>query len=295
MSRACLALATALLLLCGNALLGGEPMEAILVVPDLRILPGVPFDFWVELHNRSESMRRVRVCAPFEMRLVSGDPIQWTETSDRRTTPRSDFYWSHGGEGVVQPGETTVLAIPASDGWMAGDFFRDRRLSAPGRRFAIALPLCEQAVGPFGSPGERSQLMTTEVEIEIVKPTGSDAAVWNLIGETSKHQWTAADIGSPNARAMWESVLRDFPDSNYVPYAILMTSRWLSNDGSCLARELRAIQRFSDSPVLEWLHVEAWRMAGALRLHGVMLAEGAIIRKSKRPTTRLLAFGNERH
>lgn len=289
-----MALAAALLLLCGNALLAGEPMEAILVVPDLRLLPGVPFDFWVELHNRSENMRRVRVCAPFQMRIVSGEPIEWTETIDQRT-PRNDFYWSHGGEAVVPPGRKAVLAIPAYDGMSAGDFFRDRRLSAPRRRFAIALPLCEQVIGAFGAPGERSTLMTTEVEIEIVNPAGRDAAVWNLIQETSKHQWTAADMGSPNARAMWESVLRDFPDSNYVPYAILMTGTVLSNDRhDSLASELRTIQRFPDSPALEWLHVEAWWTAGALRLHGVRLAEGAIIRRSKRPTTRLLAFGNER-
>lgn len=289
-----MALAVALLLLCGNALLAGEPMEAILVVPDLRILPGVPFDFWVELHNRSENMRRVSVCAPFQMRLVSGEPILWTETSDQRT-PRNDFYWSHGGEAVVPPGKKAVLAIPAYDGMIAGDFFRDRRLSAPGRRFATALPLCEQVIGAFGAPGERSTLRTTEVELEIVNPAGRDAAVWKLIQETSKHQWTAADMGSPNARAMWESVLRDFPDSSYVPYAILMTGPVLSNDRrDSLARELRTIQRFPESPALEWLHVEAWWTAGALRLHGVRLAEGAIIRRSKRPTTRLLAFGNER-
>ena len=294
MNRVCMALATAMLVLCGNALLAGEPIEAILVVPDRRILPGVPFDFWVELHNRSESIRSVRVCAPFQTRLVSGEPVQWTETRDQRT-PHSDFSWSHGGEAVVGPGETAILAIPAFGGWTSGGFFRDRRLSAPGRQFAIALPLCEQVTGGYGSLGERSKLMTTEASIEIVRPTRSDAAVWNLIQQKSNHEWTAADMHSPNARAMWESVLRDFPDSNYVPYAILMTDTFSNDWPDALARELRAIRRFSDSPVLEWLHVEAWQTARTLGLHGVMLAEGAIIRQSKRPTTRLVAFGNERH
>ena len=60
-----------------------------------------------------------------------------------------------------------------------------------------------------------------------------------------------------------------------------------------LAYLLRTLERFSDSPALEWLHLEAWRMARALQLRGVMLAEGAIVRQSKRPTTRLRAFGNE--
>ena len=290
MSRVSKALVTvliALLPLCGTPLLADEPMEAILVVPDGRLLPGVPFDFWVELHNRSASARRVNVCAPFRMRLVSGEPIEWTETPEQRT-PRADFYWSHGGEAIVGPGATAVLAIPAASGLMASGFFRERLLSAPGRRFAIALPLC---VGAGGWPRSESvKVMTTEAEIEIIKPTGSDAVVWKLIGETSKQEWTAADMGTPNARAMWEVVLRDFPDSNYVPYAVLMTGTFLPNDWrDDLARQLRAIRRFPDSPALEWLHVHAWWMADSLRLHGVMRAEGAALRRSRRPTTRLLA------
>ena len=288
------ALATALLMMFGDALLAREPMEATLVVPDVRMLPGVPFDFWVELHNPSDSLLRVSVCAPFQIRLVSGEPVQWTETA-QQMKPRGPFYWGDTGEAIVGPGETKFLAIPANSALMSDSFFRERVLSAPGRRFAIALPLCEQVVASSGNRGESSRLMTNEVEIEIVSPTGSDALVWNFIEETSKHRWTPADMGSPGNRAMWESVLRDSPDSNYVPYAILMTGRFLFNDWrDCLARQLRTIERFSDSPVLEWLHVEAWQMARALRLHGVMLAEGAIVRQSKRPTTRLLAFGNER-
>jgi hypothetical protein len=136
--------------------------------------------------------------------------------------------------------------------------------------------------------------MTSEVEIEIVSPTGSDALVWSFVQETSQHQWTPADMESPASRAMWETVLRDFPDSNYVPYAILMTAGFLSDWRECLARQLRTIERFSDSPVLEWLHVETWHTARALRLRGVMLAEGAIVRQSKRPTTRLLAGNGQR-
>jgi hypothetical protein len=175
---------------------------------------------------------------------------------------------------------------------MAGGFFRERLFSAPGRRFAIALRLCEQ----IASTGAGiSKVMTNEVEIEITAPAGSDALAWNLIEETSRRRWTPADMESPESRAMWESVLRDFPDSSYVPYAILMTARFHFDDRpGRLASQLRTIERFPDSPALEWLHVEAWQTARSLRLHGVMLAEGAILRRSTRPTTRLMAFGNER-
>jgi len=285
------ALATALMMVCGAALLAGEPMEAILVIPDVRLLPGVPFDFWIELHNRSDNARRISVCNPFQMRLVSGEPLYWTETSEQMK-PRGQFYWSHGGEAIVGPGETKVLAIPAYSGLMSGGFFQERLLSLPGRRF-IVLPLCEQVLSSTGGRAE-SWLMTNEVEIEIVSPAGSDALVWNLIEETSKHRWTPADMGSPGSRAMWESVLRDFPESNYVPYAILMTEFLFNDWRECLARQLRTIQRFADSPAVEWLHVETWQTARALRLHGVMLAEGAIVRKSERPTTRLLVSQYER-
>ena len=135
----------------------------------------------------------------------------------------------------------------------------------------------------------------TEVrDVEIVIEPGGEHSTAGVAHESSKQRWTPADMG-PQSRAMWGSVLRDFPDSNYVPYAILMTGIFLFDDWrDLLARQLLAIDRFPDSPVVEWLHTEAWRNARALRLHGVMLAKGAILRQSKRPTTRLLAFGNER-
>lgn len=128
--------------------------------------------------------------------------------------------------------------------------------------------------------------MSSEVEIEIMSPTGSDALVWNLIEERSEHQWTPADMASPEGNKIWETVLRDFPDSNYVPYATLMAGHhFLSDLRDRLAHQLRTIERFPDSPVLEWLHVETWQTARSLGLYGVMLAEGAKIRQSRRPTT----------
>jgi hypothetical protein len=284
---------TMLLLLSGGAALAGQPIEATLVVPDARLLPGVPFDFWVELHNPSETTRHIRVCEPFQLRLVAGEPVQWTETPEKAPR-RNEFYWSHGGEAIVGPRETKVLAIPAASALMSGDFFRERLFSAAGRRFGITLPLCEQAI-PSTVRNARPTLTTTEVEIEIMSPAGSDAEVWSVMEKAGRGEWTAADMSSPDHRPMWESVLRDFPDSNYVPYAVLMTARFRYHDWrDVLAQQLRTIERFSDSPVVEWLHVEAWQMARTLELRGVMLAEGAIVRESKRPTTRLLAYGNDR-
>lgn len=294
MNVARVVVAAVLLIFSAETLLARDPMDAVLVVPDVRILPGVPFDFWVELHNGSESVWRVSVCEPLRIRLISGEPFHWTETPGQMQ-PRGHFYWSHGGEAIVKPGETKSLAIPAYSGLMSGGFFRERVLSAPGRRFGISLPLCVQLSPSPGHPAETSKLLTNEVELDIVSPEGSDALAWNRLQETGKHQWTPDDMGSPENRAMWQSVLRDFPDSNYVPYALLMTGSYLYSDWQdLLARQLRTIERFPDSPAVEWLRVEAWRTAGALRQHGVMFAEGAIVRKSKRPTTQLLAFGNGR-
>jgi len=195
---------------------------------------------------------------------------------------RDQIYWPHGGDAVVKPGETITLAIPAKDAGY-GSFFRDRRFSAPGHRFAISLSLCEQA------GNETSKLITNEVEIEIVTPTGSDSVVWKLLEEKTGNRWTPRGMWEPSARPMWESIIRNSPDSNYVPYAVLMADRSSIDWHDDLARQLRTIRRFPDSPVVEWLRVEARRTARALREDGVMLAEGAILRRSKRPTTRLLA------
>ena len=293
MNIARVAFATALLTVFADRLIAAQAVEATLVVPDVRLLPGVPFDFWIELHNRSESVRRVSICKPFQMRLTAGEPVHWTETPGESRT-RDQFYWSHGAEAVVGPGETKVLAIPAYSGSMAGAFFRERLFSAPGRRFAIALPLCEQVL-TSGTQSAPTILMTTDVEIEILSPAGSDALAWDFLDEKSKGRWTPADIQSPEGRALLTSVLRDHPRSSYAPYAMLTTAVLVFNDSrDRLARQLLTIERFPDSPVVEWLHVEAWHEARALRLHAVMLAEGAILRRSTRPTTRLLAFGHER-
>jgi hypothetical protein len=141
------ALTTALLMLFGDALLAREPMEATLVVPDVRILPGVPFDFWVELHNWSDSARRISICERLQMRLVSREPVTWNETPEQMK-PRGQFHWSYGGEVIVGPGETRLLAIPASSGTRSRDFFHERLLSAPGRRLAIALPSASKPLHP---------------------------------------------------------------------------------------------------------------------------------------------------
>lgn len=274
-------LMTALLILSANVLFAADAMQATLVVPDTRLLPGVPFDFWIVLHNGSSTVRHVTVCTPFALRLASGEPFEWHATREEMM-PRGPLYWPHGGDAVVEPGETKVLAIPASDA-AYGSFFRDRRFSALGRRFAISLSLCDQA------GNETSKLITNEVEIEIMTPTGSDAVVWNLLEEKSGNRWTPAEIWSPSWRPMWESIIRNSPDSNYVPYAVLMTNQSTIDWRDDLARQLRTIRRFSTTPVVEWLHVEARRTARAVHENGVMLAEGAILSRSKRPTTRLLA------
>jgi len=290
MNIARLTLAAIVALMFASAVFAQDSTEAHLVIPDSRILPGVPFDFWIEVHNRGSQLKRVTVCAPFEMRILSGEPLRFTEGAPKQRS--NQLYWPHGGEVIVGPGESKTLVIPASDA-QYGEFLDDRLFSAPGRRVGIRLPLCQQIVGRYGQNGDRSTVQTNEVEIEIVNPSGSDATVWNLMEETLNHRWTPAEFWRGERRAMWESVLRDSPDSNYVPYALITTGRFSSDWRDLLAQQLRAIERFPESPAVEWLHVEAWLSARAIRAHGVMLAEGAIVRHSKRPTTRLLAFGNE--
>jgi hypothetical protein len=282
------AVAAAMLVACGHAVVASERVQATLVLPDVRILPGVPFDFWVELHNRSDSMLRVSICDRFDVRFVSGEPVPQSKTRDD-TEPRRELDWAGRGEVALRPGQATILAIPVSTAMTSSGFFRERLFSAPGRRFAISLPLCEQVVTPLGIRGAPAKLTTNEVELEIVSPTRSDALVWKLIEETSKREWTPADMALPDNRKTWKSVLRDFPDSSYVPYATLMSCGGYPPSDDDLARQIRAIRRFADSPVLEWLHVEAWETARWLRERGTMLAEGAIVRQLKRPTTRLLA------
>jgi hypothetical protein len=285
-----------------------SPIEAKLVVPDTQVLPGVPFDMWIELRNASDAEVTVGLFPRLLVRNDRGESFEIASNPDdypvllRRSR--------HDGEGpltevTLKRNEKATLTLPVADGLRGAQFFRDHRLSPPGRyTLAVRLetfPLRFETHDPALT--DRGAVTTTAVVVERIEPAGSDAKVWQRMQEVANGRWTApqttiTDAG-PQYESMiargkvWSEILAKYPDSNYVPYAILAQR---STDASAV---LDAVNRFPQSPVAESLQFELWRLtAPSCGLPGAKhqaACDGAWakVKQSGRPTTRIRVFGRE--
>jgi hypothetical protein len=288
-----------------------SPLEAKLVVPDTRVLPGVPFEMWIELQNSSDAEVSVGL---FPRLLVRNDRGESFEiASDAADFPILLKRSSRDGEGPLtqvslKRNEKATLTLPLGDGLRGAQFFRDYRLSPPGR-YTIAVRL---ETFPIGFETHQPELTdhgpitTSEAVFERIEPAGSDAKVWERMQEIANGRWTTplttiTDAGdeyeSMIARGkVWNEILAKYPDSNYAPYAVLARR---ANGPEYLAAVVDALNRFPDSPVTEPLQLEAWRLsASACGLPGAKhqaTCDGAFakINQSKRATTRVRVFGRE--
>jgi hypothetical protein len=203
-------------------------------------------------------------------------------------------------EVTVKRNEKVTLTLPIGVGLRGPQFFRDYRLSPPGR-YSIAVrletfPLGFEAQNPALS--NYGPVTTTTAIVERIEPTGSDAKVWQRMQEIANGQWAPPQTTITNAGGeydsmiardkVWNEVLTKYPDSNYVPYALLA---YQSTDGKATTN---AVKRFPRSPVLELLQLELWRSCG-LPSANQEACEGAWakVEQSKRPTTRIRVFGRE--
>src|SRR5262249_7865699 len=112
-----------------------SPIQATLIIPDTKVLPGVPFDMWINLRNPSDSSVTLGL---FPQLIVHSD-----RSSDFVINPQaSDFpVLLHGarseGSPVIRyvtlaPGAKQTLTLPIGDGMSDSQFFNDARLSPPG-------------------------------------------------------------------------------------------------------------------------------------------------------------------
>lgn len=75
--------ALAVVLLGSHALfVQTSPVTGRLVIPDPRILPGVPFDMWVELRNSSDAPVTVGLSPTLVARVTGGADFQVTPPPD---------------------------------------------------------------------------------------------------------------------------------------------------------------------------------------------------------------------
>lgn len=290
---------------------------AQLVIPDAMVLPGVPFEMWIELRNTSEKLVGVGTCADMVVTPEGGEPFTISFGGEERPpypTLLPSTAWNSAPVPYVtlKPRQTQTLTLPILPELSGPLYFADPRLSPPGR-YAIALRL-GYCWPPFTTPQKKlvprdfaGAIETNTATVERISPVGADAVVWHRMQEVTGGHWVSigwlsgmnAGKGRDGAagRTVVDEILTKYRDSNYYPYALLAASFGAARNRNEVARLTDAIDRFPTSPVLEMLHEEVLGLTNAacgLKGHAMAAACGranAVVNASKRPTTRIRAFG----
>ncbi len=275
-----------------SANLGAQtsPVSATLVIPETTLLPGVPFEAWVELENRSAAALAVGLYTSLQATTTDG-PIEFQPEA-----PDLLIIDSYTQKAVpyleLASGAREIITLPIADLLTGAGVFADARISGPGR-YGIALKLDAWPVLKSGPPPEHfaGPVVTNEVTIERIAPTGADAATWSYLqkmAEDAHVRWSPA-LWSANF-ALLNAILVRYPDSNYVPYALLAGSFGNVSE-NYLERTLATIRRFPDSPVIDQLRATAAGVAEQLVRSEIVEAQRKILLQSKKPTTRDLVYG----
>ena len=283
-----------------------SPVEARLVIPDTKLLPGVPFELWIELRNPSHARVGVGLCAAMVVTPDGGEPFtvspRGQEGEFRYPTmlPERDWDGRPVRYLVMRPGQTQTLTLPLLPELEGPAFFDDPRFSGPGRyQISMSLDYC----WPYNSSSPRKSdlppeflgaVSTNAVAVERITPSGSAAAVWRRMQVVTDGKW----FPTRWKREVIGDIISKYPDSNYVPYALIAGSFGPSRE-TYLHRVMNAVERFPQSPVVEMLQASLYGMTiSSCEMRGDPMAAvcqraDKTLKASKRPTTRIRAFGRE--
>ncbi|HSP15238.1 MAG TPA: hypothetical protein VLV78_10850 [Thermoanaerobaculia bacterium] len=272
---------------CLSSAMGQEliaPVRAKLVIPDKKLLPGVPFAFWVELENASDGTISIGLRPHLLVQRGALDTFEVSSHEFPTLVGRESYL-------TLAPHEQRTLSLSITEAARYKDFYGDPRLSPPGH-YRISLRLdgaFDDFIGPPPKPLTVAGIVLTDVfEVERVEPSGSDAAVWQRLQESHNQRWKLSDWWSGSN--VIDEILISHPDSNYVPYAVLAGA----GRPAYRRRVLETIDRFPSTPVIEELHVIASQLLAASADDLDRYAkELASVRESKRPTTKKFASGPE--
>lgn len=294
-----------------------SPIVARLTVPDTEVLPGVPFDMWVELTNPSDSRVSFFSGAQLVVRVVGGETFEALR-GDRPILLDDTGMETEKGEAFVtlEPGETRIAAFPIGPGLRGAGFFDDDRLSPPGR-YELAVRFDRGPPTPLEVRNEvpptfYGAVLSNTVSVTRIEPTGSDRDVWRLMQSSVEGgRWsqaclfttvavfgtlTGVDVqqiscNSSRGPLIWADIIREYPDSNYLPYAVAARE----GTGEAWAEVVvETLNRFPESPASDLLSLKTWQLVGfTCGLRGWRYPEGCEsalerIFVSMRPTTRAL-------
>ncbi|HEX2831658.1 MAG TPA: hypothetical protein VHW00_01510 [Thermoanaerobaculia bacterium] len=266
------------------------PIAAKLVIPETTLLPGVPFEAWIELENRSGATLAVGLYTSLQATTAEG-PIEFQPDAPdlliiNSQTQKAVPYLE------LASGARETITLPIASLLSGAGVFTDARITGSGR-YGVALRLDAWPLLRNGPPPDHfaGPVVTNEVMIDRITPTGTDAEAWaylQTVAEDAHVRWSPA-LWSANF-ALLNAIVTRYPDSNYVPYALLAGSFGNVNE-KYLELTLGAIRRFSRSPVIDQLRWTAAGVAEQLVHPEIVDAQRNILRQSKRPTTRDLVYG----
>jgi len=278
-----------------------SPVQATLTIPDTKLLPGVPFDLWIDLRNTSNVSVGVGLCGDMVVRPQGGEPFTLVERGQEwpqypTLLPADMWNGTAIRYLVLKPHGTAQLTLPILWDLAGPGYFYDDSLSKPGTYgISMRLNYCWGNIVPQPSllPAEfLGPVMTNEVTIERVVPTGTDAVVWQRMQVATKGHWSPILwTNTSETSTVTAEILTKHRDSNYYPYALVAVTFGAVDEAAYL-RFTDAIKRFPASPVVEMLELLACGTAPAHDIH-VYSAHFGKVKASKRPTTRILAFGRE--
>jgi hypothetical protein len=212
-----------------------EPWDQLRVGLDISpqsTLPGIPVTFRITFAN---PMERAVALPPHALLIAmseSGDAFPLRMNASRiypdllRTTP-------------VPAGGTAVIEIRPRGSFNDEPFWTDdARLNHPGKfQIHVVIGKFMQQDGVFLVTVPEGGVRSSDVQLQVLEPTGVDLEVWHEMLMAGKGQWAQAMIPAPAGRTLALRVVRQFPDSAYAGW---FAARGVSDQAHESADALRA-------------------------------------------------------
>lgn len=223
------------------------PVTATLTLPYAKILPGVPFDMVVRLHNTSRQPVTVSLMAYLHVKTDGNVLIEPGKSGV------GEFAWTHwllkpAGYGylVLAPGQSVERVIDWS--YSVPNWSRYPQLSVPGT-YELFLELRRGPETFDDIVNYLDVVRTNTVHLERIVPQGEDEEIWKRMQEASDEPWSDTHFyARKGGRALAEEIIRNHAASAYYPYALILSRRNVNVNKDDIPPLVEAASRFVDSP-----------------------------------------------
>lgn len=246
---------TALLLALVATTLAAQSQDpkATLGLEPRATLPGIPVTFRFTITNSTPKAIRLPKKALLHVSPLNGESFISRGESSRLVADLAQYIEPD----AVPPAASVSFSIPLDPSLMSPPWFFDARLCQPGGyklRVLLSDHLNEDAVR--GKPAfdvlssKQSSIVTDEVLLTVVEPTGVDAEVWrHLVQEAGGHEFNVGMWGVQGfglAKTIWAK----YPNATYARFVAAKVPAATTEDRLKIVRA--AIAADPNGPLVEW-------------------------------------------